>query len=205
MEGAAAATVIARFFNTELISFSRGVIVVADAGNQGVVGSSVITRHPWVIPSRSLISLTSLRIGGATDGECYSKKTVSQPNLPRRWSTRPLAKANAIEVPVNVAILDDGGNLKAFSRMDGAPILSIEIAQNKRIQRSSDSRRRTSSISSRATLRSLRAFLKQHGWLPTVAACPSKWAERSWVRLGVSGGTVQNDVDCVQAALGVVK
>jgi subtilisin family serine protease len=28
----------------------RGVLVVAAAGNQGTVGSSVITRHPWVIP-----------------------------------------------------------------------------------------------------------------------------------------------------------
>jgi hypothetical protein len=28
----------------------RGVLVVAAAGNQGIVGSSVITRHPWVIP-----------------------------------------------------------------------------------------------------------------------------------------------------------
>ena len=28
----------------------RGVIIVAAAGNQGTVGSSVITRHPWVIP-----------------------------------------------------------------------------------------------------------------------------------------------------------
>jgi subtilisin family serine protease len=28
----------------------RGVIVVAAAGNQALVGSSVITRHPWVIP-----------------------------------------------------------------------------------------------------------------------------------------------------------
>jgi len=28
----------------------RGVIIVAAAGNQGAVGSSVITRHPWVIP-----------------------------------------------------------------------------------------------------------------------------------------------------------
>src|SRR3979490_3459649 len=34
-------------------------------------------------------------------------------------------------VAENVAILDDGGNLKAFSRMDGAPILCIEIAQSK--------------------------------------------------------------------------
>jgi subtilisin family serine protease len=29
---------------------SRGVVVVAAAGNQGTVGSSAITRHPWVIP-----------------------------------------------------------------------------------------------------------------------------------------------------------
>jgi subtilisin family serine protease len=28
----------------------RGVLVVAAAGNQGAVGGSVITRHPWVIP-----------------------------------------------------------------------------------------------------------------------------------------------------------
>ncbi len=28
----------------------RGVVVVAAAGNQGVVGGSAITRHPWVVP-----------------------------------------------------------------------------------------------------------------------------------------------------------
>jgi len=32
----------------------KGVIVVAAAGNQGTVGSSVITRHPWVIPAVAL-------------------------------------------------------------------------------------------------------------------------------------------------------
>lgn len=31
-------------------SAKRGVIVVAAAGNQGSIGSSAITRHPWVIP-----------------------------------------------------------------------------------------------------------------------------------------------------------
>lgn len=31
-------------------SARRGVVVVAAAGNQGTVGSSAITRHPWVIP-----------------------------------------------------------------------------------------------------------------------------------------------------------
>ena len=31
-------------------AMQRGVLVVAAAGNQGILGSSAITRHPWVIP-----------------------------------------------------------------------------------------------------------------------------------------------------------
>lgn len=41
------------------------------------------------------------------------------------------AKAIEIGVPMNVAVLDDGGNLKAFLRMDGALIGSIDIALRK--------------------------------------------------------------------------
>jgi subtilisin family serine protease len=32
------------------VAVRRGVIVVAAAGNQGMLGSSAITRHPWIIP-----------------------------------------------------------------------------------------------------------------------------------------------------------
>ncbi len=32
------------------VSARRGVLVVAAAGNQGTLGSSALTRHPWVIP-----------------------------------------------------------------------------------------------------------------------------------------------------------
>ena len=42
-----------------------------------------------------------------------------------------VAKAREIGVSENVVILDDGGNLKAFGRMDGAPLPTIEMAQNK--------------------------------------------------------------------------
>src|SRR5438128_7013648 len=31
-------------------ALQRGVLIVVAAGNQGTLGSSVITRHPWVIP-----------------------------------------------------------------------------------------------------------------------------------------------------------
>lgn len=41
------------------------------------------------------------------------------------------AKAAEIGAPMDIAIVDESGVLKAFSRMDGAPLLSIQIAQDK--------------------------------------------------------------------------
>lgn len=41
------------------------------------------------------------------------------------------AKAVEIDVPMVISIVDHDGTLKAFRRLDGAPLLSIEIAQNK--------------------------------------------------------------------------
>src|ERR671931_2946643 len=41
------------------------------------------------------------------------------------------AKASEIGTPMDIAVVDDSGVLKAFSRMDGAPLLSIQIAQDK--------------------------------------------------------------------------
>ena len=41
------------------------------------------------------------------------------------------AKAEEMKRPMVIAICDESGNLKAFSRMDGAPVLSLQIAQDK--------------------------------------------------------------------------
>jgi uncharacterized protein GlcG (DUF336 family) len=59
------------------------------------------------------------------------KKYSISAELAQKMVDAAVAKATELRVAENVAILDDGGNLKAFRRMDGAPILSIEIAQNK--------------------------------------------------------------------------
>jgi len=61
----------------------RGVIVVAAAGNQGTLGSSEITRHPWVIPvvgygldgrptTRSNLGSSVGRRGLGAPGECVT-------------------------------------------------------------------------------------------------------------------------------------
>src|SRR5438270_8875948 len=41
------------------------------------------------------------------------------------------AKANEIGHPFVIAVVDESGVLKSFSRMDGAPLLSVQIAQDK--------------------------------------------------------------------------
>lgn len=41
------------------------------------------------------------------------------------------AECKKIGKPMCAAIVDDGGNLKAFLRMDGAPLLSVGISQLK--------------------------------------------------------------------------
>jgi uncharacterized protein GlcG (DUF336 family) len=59
------------------------------------------------------------------------KKHSISSELAQKMVDKAVGKAREIGVSENVAILDDGGELKAFGRMDGAPILCIEIAQNK--------------------------------------------------------------------------
>jgi len=41
------------------------------------------------------------------------------------------AKAAEISTPMSIAVVDDSGSLKAFSRMDGAALLAVQIAQDK--------------------------------------------------------------------------
>ena len=59
------------------------------------------------------------------------KKHSISSELAQRMVNAAVAKATELGVSENVAILDDGGNLKAFNRMDGASMPTIEIALNK--------------------------------------------------------------------------
>ena len=59
------------------------------------------------------------------------KKYSISSELAQKMVDAAVAKARELGVSENVAILDDGGNLKAFSRMDRASMPTIEIAQKK--------------------------------------------------------------------------
>jgi len=116
-----------------------------------------------------------------------------------------VAKARELGVTENVAILDDGGNLKAFSRMDGAPVPTIEIAQNKAYTA-------LFGVSTQDFFNFIQGDPSLLAGIPTLARVaawgggfPIKVDGEIVGAIGVSGAPmVQNDVDCATAALALV-
>jgi uncharacterized protein GlcG (DUF336 family) len=62
--------------------------------------------------------------------DVFQKASIST-DLAHRIIAAAEAKADDIGVPMNIAVCDESGVLKAFSRMDGAALLSVQIAQDK--------------------------------------------------------------------------
>jgi uncharacterized protein GlcG (DUF336 family) len=58
------------------------------------------------------------------------RRTVSA-EAARRALDAAEAKSREMGVSMAIAVVDESGTLKAFSRMDGAPLLSVDIAQDK--------------------------------------------------------------------------
>jgi uncharacterized protein GlcG (DUF336 family) len=133
------------------------------------------------------------------------KKNSISSELAQKMVDEALAKARKIGVTENVAILDDGGNLKAFHRMDGAPILSIEIAQNKAYTA-------LFGFPTQDFFNFIQGDPSLLAGIPTLARVAA-WGGGFPINvggeivgaIGVSGApTVQNDVDCAGAALALV-
>jgi uncharacterized protein GlcG (DUF336 family) len=125
--------------------------------------------------------------------------------LAQKMVDAAVAKSRELGVSENVAILDDGGNLKAFARMDGAPILSVEIAQNKAYTA-------LFGVSTQDFFNFIQgdpSLLAGMPALPRLAAWgggfPIKVDGEIIGAIGLSGApAVQNDVDIAQAALALV-
>src|SRR5438445_13777369 len=142
--------------------------------------------------------------GRSPMADVVTKHSISS-ELAQRMVDAAVAKAKELGVTENVAILDDGGNLKAFSRMDGASVPTIEIAQNK-------------AYTALFGVSTLEFFDFIQGDPSLLAGIPNLARVAAWGggfpitvngevvgALGLSGApTVQNDVDCARAALALI-
>ncbi len=133
------------------------------------------------------------------------KKHSISSELAQKMVNAAVAKARELGVSENVTILDDGGNLKAFSRMDGAPILSIEMALNKAYTA-------LFGVSTQDFFNFIQRDPSLLAGIPTLSRVaawgggfPIKVDGEIVGAIGLSGApAVQNDVDCARAALALV-
>jgi uncharacterized protein GlcG (DUF336 family) len=125
--------------------------------------------------------------------------------LAQKMVAAAVAKAREIGVSENVVILDDGGNLKAFGRMDGAALPTIEMAQNKAYTA-------LLGVATQDFFKFIQSDPSLLAGIPTLSRIAA-WGGGFPVTvngevvgaIGVSGApTVQNDVDCARAALALV-
>ena len=133
------------------------------------------------------------------------KKYSISSELAQKVVAAAVAKARELGVSENVAILDDGGNLKAFGRMDGASVPTIEIAQKKAYTA-------LFGVSTQDFFNFIQGDPSLLAGIPTLARVaawgggfPIKVDGEIVGAIGVSGApAVQNDVDCARAALALV-
>lgn len=87
------------------------------------------------------------------------------------------AKASELGASVNIAVLDAGAHLKAFSRMDGAVLGSIDVAPAPRLELTND------------------------GLAPFAGGVPLKNSAGELLgAVGISGGAPEQDVEIARAA-----
>ena len=104
----------------------RGVIVVAAAGNQGNVGSTLITRHPWVIPVAAC-DLQGRPLNYSNLGNSISRRGLSAPGdnisslgADGQSPTFSGTSAAALFVTGTIALL--------FSAFPNAPAAQVKLA-----------------------------------------------------------------------------
>ena len=117
-----------------------------------------------------------------------------------------IGKAIAIETKMDIAVVDVGGNLKAFARMDGAWLGSIDIAMKKaRTARFFDMNTGDIGGLSQPGGPLYQIEVSNGGLITFPGGVPIKNAEGEVIgAIGVSGSTVEDDHAVAVAGAGAV-
>lgn len=113
-----------------------------------------------------------------------------------------IAKARAMGVPQCIAVVDDGGHLLAFTRMDGAKVLSIDSSIRKAMTAAS-SRAATGGVPAEVEMKlavvTRGKLVNLEGGLPIVVNGHVIGA------VGVGSGTGEQDLEVARAAVAALE
>ncbi len=136
--------------------------------------------------------------------KAYSKKTITY-ELAAKMVEAAIARAKELGVAQNVAVVDEGGNLKAFGRMDGAPLLGIEGCQRKAYTA-------LFGVGTEEFFNMIRDNPSLVAGLPHFSRATTVGGGLPVILdgeviggIGVGGGTVEQDIECARAGLKVLE
>jgi uncharacterized protein GlcG (DUF336 family) len=116
-----------------------------------------------------------------------------------------VAEARKRDWKVNVAVVDSGGNLVAFERMDGAQLASIQIAQHK-ARAAVTFRRETKAFENALQQNNLSYIMTLDGVIASRGGIPLTEAGKLIGAIGCSGATgSQDEVACTAGAAALKK
>jgi uncharacterized protein GlcG (DUF336 family) len=126
--------------------------------------------------------------------------------LARKVITAAEGKAQKIKQPMNIAVVDEGGNLVAHVRMDGAWIGSIDISINKAFtSRAFDIATKDLAEHSQSGGQFFGIHVSNHGRIMIFAGgIPLRQDGKVIGAIGVSGGSGEQDQAVAEAGAAVV-
>jgi len=113
-----------------------------------------------------------------------------------------IAEATKHNWKMNVAVVDSGGNLVAFARMDGAQLASVTIAEHK--ARTAVTFRRETKAFENGVQSGLVYVLSLDGIIASRGGIPLVEGGKMIGAIGVSGGTGSQDEVCSKAGAATV-
>jgi len=136
------------------------------------------------------ILLILILLTGAMFAQVGTKYSLTL-ELAKKIATAAENKANEMRIEVVIAIVDDGGNLIFFERMDGAQLGSINVAQKKAL--SAIFFKRTTKSYQERVQDGNNALLSIDEILPFEGGIPLIYKDNYIGAIGVSGGTPEQD------------
>jgi uncharacterized protein GlcG (DUF336 family) len=135
--------------------------------------------------------------------DTFTKQSITS-SMAQKMVAAVVAKAEELGIGQVVAVLDESGLLKAFCRMEGTPLVSIEASQNKAYTA-------LLGMPSQEFFNSIKddpALVAGVPHIPRIVTfgggLPIRSGDAVVGAIGVSGGTVEQDIACAQAGLDAV-
>lgn len=115
-----------------------------------------------------------------------------------------VAEARKHNWKLNVAVVDSGGNLVAFQRMDGAQLSSIQVSQHK-ARASAEFRRETKVFENALQLNNMNYIMTLDGVIAARGGIPLVEGGKIVGAIGCSGGTGSQDEVACKAGVAIIK